>query len=203
MAMEMEAHCPEVDLALSIGVRNIFSSFDGDSGRVRVSPYANKESGELLDADVYKIASKTFDRVFDYATLKIIARQMISFGDCFGFLLVKGSQINRIVILPPWEMFRVEDDLGVLLGFEQRRFLTESEPRCFRPAPVAHWRHNPENLYGRSQFFACRQDWGEYKAITIWQIHGDHWQSLPSFLRPKMGQRRVKLTIFERSGNRS
>ncbi len=165
--IEMCAHQPEVGTALRIAVRDIFSSEDGDdAAAVRVSPWLDDEQSVPLDRDLYEAANESLNRLFRTELLHAIAWRLLAYGDCFGNLALadgRGKGVASLILLPTWEVFRVEDNKGFLICFEQRRELDDRQPLSIYPGLVIHWRNGCHGLYGRSQFSECLPDWREYK----------------------------------------
>jgi hypothetical protein len=61
-------------------------------------------------------------------------------------------------------MFRKETDQGELIGFEQRKYVSESDPDYFfEPYKICHIRHEPDFLYGRSLWLASLDAWADVK----------------------------------------
>lgn len=162
---------PEVAQAIRISAREIYSSEDGDDqGGVKVSKWLDAEETRPLRSDLHAAASDCLRRVFDVDTLYTIAWRKISYGDCFGNIVIADRRnlgVHRLLLLPTWEMFRIETDSGELLGFEQRRMLDDQKPIRFHPGLIVHWRHNRQGLYGRSQFAECLPDWREYQRAVV------------------------------------
>lgn len=169
--IEMVHNQPEVKQALSVSTREIFSSEDGDDqAGVQVSEFLDIAKTERLNPELHKAASECLARVFPLETLHHIARPLLGYGDRFASLVIEGGRspgVNRLLLLPTWEMFRVETDSGELLGFEQRRDLDDRAPIRFHPGMIVHWRYDRRGLYGQSQFSASLPDWREYKRALI------------------------------------
>ena len=166
--VEMAAHQPEVGTALRIMSCDAYSSEDGDDGAaVEVSPWLDSEKTEALDPVILAAASETLSRLFRSEILQQIAWRILAYGDCFGNLALaegRGARgVAGLILLPTWEVFRIQDDRGFLIGFEQRRELDDRAPIRIYPGLIVHWRNGCYGLYGRSQFYECLSEWREYK----------------------------------------
>jgi hypothetical protein len=96
----------------------------------------------------------------------MVVWRLLAYGDCFGNLALAdrpNKGVANLILLPTWEIFRIQDDRGFLIGFEQRRELDDRNPLAIYPGLVVHWRNGCFGLYGRSQFQECLSDWREYK----------------------------------------
>lgn len=151
---------------LSYAARDTFSDLSG-SGRGWTIPPTIDEKGEIpVDSEVFDIVTQLKNRRFggEYVIggnrFKPAVQEGVGFGDSFWSMGIRreggGSnkyEIYRTLKLPPWELFRMETDQGLLLGFEQRRYLTQETPYAFfLPSQMIHFRYEPRNLYGRSIF---------------------------------------------------
>ncbi len=165
--IEMTAHQPEVGTALKIAVRDIYSSEDGDdAAAIEISPWLDTQQTTPLDTQLYDAASESLARLFRPELLHAIAWRLLAYGDCFGNIALsegRAKGVASLILLPTWEVFRVEDDKGFLICFEQRRELDDRHPLTLYPGLVTHWRNGCYGLYGRSQFSECLPDWREYK----------------------------------------
>lgn len=173
--IEIRENCPEAGTAIAIISDDCFSSADGDDYGVVVSE--EDVQGDRLDPEVYEIASNCLRQVLQLSTLKKVVDRMVSYGDCFGEMIIETRKADRgvkaIQLLPTWEMFRVEDR-GILQQFEQRRMLIDNSPVVFTPAEVVHWRYQHDFLYGRSQWAQSVPDWVNLKkALHNYMLAGN------------------------------
>lgn len=151
-------HCAIVGLAVDILTDAIMSSADGDDQGFAIADTlndnitpVNPQVKEILDNLIYKVLSK--------GSLDQIPLNFLMYGDAFLSLgISKKYQIERVLVLPTWEMFRIEDNQGQLLGFQQRSNLVDSLPLDFSPYNCVHWRYRKDVLYGRSLFHECIDD---------------------------------------------
>jgi len=164
--LELTEYCPEAAKATQVLVSSAFSSADGDDQGVTLSDTCN--DGTPLDAIVYEIGMAAIARVLPLSSLMMATERILSYGDCFAEISIdeRANQINGLMFLPTWEMFRVEMQ-GELQRFDQRRRLYEENPAVsFPPAKIIHWRYRRKNLYGRSLYNEGLEDWGRLKRAT-------------------------------------
>jgi len=164
--LELTEYCPEAAKATQVLVSSAFSSADGDDQGVTLSDTCN--DGTPLDAMVYEIGMAAIARVLPLSSLMMATERILSYGDCFAEISIdeRANQINGLMFLPTWEMFRVEVQ-GELQRFDQRRRLYEENPAVsFPPAKIIHWRYRRKNLYGRSLYNEGLEDWGRLKRAT-------------------------------------
>jgi hypothetical protein len=151
--IELKEFCPEIGLALNEIGDSFFSSSTGDDQGFRISEFANADPKDKtpVDPEVKKILDRLINEVIGGLALQNVPEELCSAGDAFGSIGIdlKAREIRSILMMPTWEMFRVEDDSGVLQRFEQRRYLTDGEAINFHPIRMVHWRHNRKRLYGR------------------------------------------------------
>jgi hypothetical protein len=158
--------CPEASKSIQILISSAFSSADGDDQGFTLSDTCNDETP--LDAMVYEIGMGAIGRVLTTSNLAMACERILSHGDCFAELSIdeRASQVNGLMFLPTWEMFRVEVQ-GDLQRFDQRRRLWEENAEVsFPPAKIVHWRYRRKNIYGRSLFNESLEDWGRLKRST-------------------------------------
>ncbi|MBE9178613.1 hypothetical protein IQ268_08580 [Oculatella sp. LEGE 06141] len=168
--VEMRTWCPEVATTLSILRDDILGSENGDSLGLTISDTLEDDETPV-DPDVKAICTDLFNRldVLDIATLGQIIDRALGDGDAFLSIGIdrdgtrKGQLgISRTLALPTWTMFRLEEDNGLLLGYEQRVRLQGEPLHYFYPPQIVHFRHRRQTLYGQS----------------IWRQSGDDWQKL-------------------------
>jgi hypothetical protein len=159
--IEMCEWCPEVSKAIQEIISSALSSADGDDQGFTLK-------ADLIDEEVYKICMACLERVLPISTVAMILERMLSYGDAFSELCLdeRGGQVEGLMLLPTWELFRVESQ-GEVLRFDQRRRLWEESPEIgFMPAKLIHWRYRRKNLYGRSLFNESISDWGNLRRAT-------------------------------------
>lgn len=173
--IEMTTYCVEARSVLSYLARDVFSSSDGDDqGFTCAETLEDNETP--VDPQVRDIILDLLQRrnggdyVLGGGLLKKAVRWAVGYGDCFLEISIDREGISRgdycvsnSMYLPTWEIFRVEDDRGQLLGYEQRRRLQDPDPIQFHPLALAHFRFEPEYLYGQSIFKQSLQDWVRLK----------------------------------------
>ncbi len=160
---EMMEYCPEVTTTLNEICGSIWASDDGDDLGFSLSDEITP--GVNIDPEVKKILDRLIDEVIGGTTLELAAERMLQWGDAFGGIGVntKLMQIDRLTFLPTWEMFRIEDNQARLLGYEQRKYLSDHEFGLFHPLTVCHWRYRRKMLYGRSLYKESIDDWCRLK----------------------------------------
>jgi hypothetical protein len=177
---EAYEYCYEVVHTLNLAVNAVFCSTDGDDQGFTVAPdynFGTDQSPDLvnIDPDVYSIALEVIRRqswVGEYVIggrkLEKSLKQSLGLGDSFLELGLEREGIgrndwvvSRTMFLPPFEMFRLEDDHGNLKGFEQRSQLDDPDAIFFPPWKICHLRYNQSALYGQSA-------WKSSIATGIW-----------------------------------
>lgn len=151
---------PEVATALDILVGDVFASQDGDDHGFTVSETLS-DNTTPVDPKLRQICLDLIDRLTMGPTLMTVVEEFLIYGDSFRSLVVDSeySRIVQVKQLPTWEMFRVEDENGVVQRFEQRRMLTDSEPPYqLHPLVCVHWRYRLQYKYGRSLFGEIIED---------------------------------------------
>lgn len=164
--IEMKEYCPEVATAIDWLRGDCPSSNDGDDRGVAIPDRDRYDNP--VDAQVLQVARDHLERVWNPSNLEMALERLIGDGDFFAELSMQlrgERQVNGLMFLPTWEMFRVEPQ-GVLQGFEQRRYLVDSDPIRFAPLKVVHGRYRRKNLYGRSLFLESLDDWVRLKEAT-------------------------------------
>lgn len=177
--IEMTTWCVEARSVLSYLARDVFSSSDGDNQGFSVA--------DTLDDNLTPVNPEIRDIILDLLRrrnggdyviggnfLKKAVRQAVGWGDSFIEISIDREGISpsdycvsNSIYLPPWEVFRVEDDRGQLLGFEQRRRLQDPDPIQFHPLSVVHFRYEQDYLYGQSIFLQSISDWAKLKDATF------------------------------------
>ena len=150
--LEAIATLPEAATAIDIISRDCFSSQDGDDlGFVIPETMAD---GTRIDPQVIEIGNACIDRIMRGDSLKIVAQEMLEGGDSFRSMIINSSrtEIMRLKELPAWEMFRVENDDGLVERFEQRKWMDDVDSIVIHPIVCTHWRFRRNSLYGRALF---------------------------------------------------
>lgn len=162
--IEIRDYCPEVGTAIDVIRGDVPSSSDGDDVGFGIPDDDRYENP--VDARVLDIARSCADRVWRPSAVAMAVDRMVSYGDYFFELDIKltgGREVSGGQFLPSWELFRVEEN-GCLLGYEQRRYLSERD--CdyrFQPVKIVHGRFRRNNLYGRSLWNESLEDWAKLK----------------------------------------
>jgi hypothetical protein len=181
--IEMWEYCPEIATAISEISDSVWSSDDGDDQGFTISTTLN-DNVTSIDKNVYSILLE-FINNFLHDTKPAIER-LLMYGDAFANigLDVKNKTINKVLFLPTWEIFRIEDNQGNLgmlgengqiIGFQQRKYLTVNSNNLwqddngrteisYHPLSIVHWRKDRKTLYGRSLFYQSTGDWDALKA---------------------------------------
>ena len=177
--IEMREYCYEVRHCLSMAKQDAFSSTDGDDVGYAIAD--TLEDGSRINADTKAIALDVITRKESHESylcgglkLQKALELVLAYGDCFGSLAIEKEGIgrddygiSRMMYLPTWKIFRIEDNQGNLQRFEQRRRLNQDPPEyVFLPPQIVHWRHEPQGLYGRSLFDASIYAWQNLQAAT-------------------------------------
>ena len=164
--IEMVRFCPEVATAKEIIRKSCLLSDDGDDFGFTIAKELSDKS--LVNPTVYTILMNLIETTLGGQILEPAVSRMIAYGDSFASigLSKSNSKVERILFLPTWEVFRLEDNKGQLLGFEQRRSLSDAQPIQFHPIQIVHWRYQRQNLYGNSLFAECLPDWRGLKSST-------------------------------------
>ena len=165
--IEMYEYCTEVATAISEITDSVWSSDDGDDQGFGISPTLN-DNETKVNPNVERILRRVIDEVIGGITLEPAAERILIYGDAFASLGINSRkmQVERVLFVPTWEMFRIEDNQAQLLGFEQRRYLSDSDAIRFHPIACVHWRYRRKTLYGRSLFHESVDDWKKLKAAT-------------------------------------
>lgn len=181
--IEMWEYCPEIALAIEIITNDTFSSDDGDDQGFAIGGFLNDDITPI-NPRINEILNNLLDRVIGGLKLERAVERMLIYGDSFASLGIDfgRKEIEKILFLPTWEMFRIEDNQGNLLRYEQRRYLSNTFERpvsttefdnskfgdaiAFHPLQIVHWRFRRKSLYGRSLFYESVSDWEYLKEST-------------------------------------
>lgn len=158
--IEMREYSPEIAFAVETIFSDVLSSADGDDQGFAIAQELS--NGTAVNPGVRKILEECRERIFTRSLLEMIGDRLLNFGDCFVNRAVDLNlrQVSGLVVLPTWEVFRVEID-GQLEYFEQRRSLWGADPIRLEPITISHFRYRRQNLYGRALFEESRSDWQE------------------------------------------
>lgn len=165
--VEMFEHCPEISTAIHRITDSVWSSLDGDNRGFAIAP-SLKGGQEKLDADIQYILERFVSEIIDAEDPSWISNHLLAYGDVFcsvGIHLSK-RRISQLLPIPTWETYRIEDNSGILEGYEQRRYHTIGglcDSIFFTPGLFTHWRFRKYKLYGRGLFYNSIDDWNNLK----------------------------------------
>ena len=203
--VEAFEYCYEVHHTCTLAANSAFSSTDGDDQGFTVAPDYNfgttdKPNLQPIHPTTYQICLDVIRReswageyVIGGDKLQKGLMQLLGLGDTFLELEIDREGIgrndwcvSRTMYLPTYEVFRKESDQGVLMGYEQRRYLDDKEAIKFDPYRVVHLRHDQHHLYGRSA-------WKQSIATGKWAAVKDAWKNLGIAARDLA----INPTVFE------
>lgn len=173
--IEIRTHNPEVAKAIAIQRDDTFSSEHGDDQGFWVSDWIDRRNTVPIDPQVKDLLDEFIYQHFGAEQGKPTVAEALTVGDSFSEIVFTPDlrQIERLIRLPVGEMFRIEDDFGYLVGFEQRQYLHQ-EARSqstrgifYNPMQIVHWRYQPGRLYGQSLFEESIPDWEDLKEGEI------------------------------------
>jgi hypothetical protein len=168
--IEMWHFCPEVATAIDIIASDVFASDDGDDQGFYIADTLN-DNETAIDPKVYDILNRLIEDVLGGLNCYRAVEWLLMFGDSFANLSINipARKVDGLLFLPTWEVFRIENNRGKLLGFQQRKWLSNSEQSAinFHPFQIVHWRYRRKYLYGRSQFLESIRDWDNLKNATF------------------------------------
>ncbi len=167
--IEISEYCPELHLAGGEISDAIWSSADGDDQGFKIGEHLDEDNTIAIDAEVKLILDRLMEEVIGGIKLEPASLRLIKYGDSFGSIGINIAlrQIDSLLFLPTWEMFRVENNHGELLRFEQRRYLGDGSPIEFHPMRVVHWRYKRNFLYGEPLWGKGTLDeWDKLKQAT-------------------------------------
>lgn len=164
--IEMAEWCPEVAAAIDILTGDSLQSEDGDDVGFTIGDTLN-DGVTPVDPEVQAIGIDLINRVLGGSALEPAIERFLCYGDAFANISIdpKRREINNILFLPTWELFRVEEQ-GQLIRFEQRQRVYDADPIKMHPITVCHWRYRRKFLYGRSLFEESKTDWAKLKDAT-------------------------------------
>lgn len=148
--IELREHCPEIGLALTEISDSVWSSIDGDDSGFKLGDCIDDNNEIAIEPEIADILQRLLDDVIGGLNLEVVPKELCAYGDSFASLGIdlKARQIQSILFLPCWEMFRVEGNDGRLWRFEQRQSMVDGNLLEFHPLRVVHWRYKRERLYG-------------------------------------------------------
>jgi len=164
--IEMITYCQPVKKASRVLLDYVFSSPDGiDQGLSIDEKVGPADDAAAVNPEIKRVGDELIKRIGMQA-LRLMAKRTLEHGDSFVEKIVSvgsgpaGLTISGIQVLPTFQMFRIEDDHGRLMRFEQRRSLYNAEDTIrFTPVQITHTRYDQEYLYGRSFFSTSQPDW--------------------------------------------
>jgi hypothetical protein len=171
----MKTYCPEIAKAIAIQRDDAFSSENGDDLGFRISNWIDREKKIPVDLEIKDLLDNFIYENLGAEFCKPILAEAISLGDSFCEIVFDKNftKIERLLRLPVGEMFRVEDRQGMLMRFEQRRYLNENVGSTnaagieYHPAQIIHWRYQANHIYGQSLYEESTSDWEDLKKGEI------------------------------------
>lgn len=167
LLQEINRYCPEVAKTIEVITDDVFSSEDGDDQGWKIAD--EKPDGTPVNARIKKELDLLILNVIGGRELRWAVEGILEDGDAFGFIILNKelTSIERIMELPTWELFRIEDDQGVLEKFEQRQSIYDTAPIQLEPILTVHWRYRKDKLYGRALALELLPDWEDLKEVLI------------------------------------
>lgn len=175
--IEMQTYCPEINTAVATQRDDCFSSEHGDDQGLYISDWIDRENKIPVDPIIKRLCDDFIYEHFGAEQGKPTVLEALTVGDSFSEVVFdkKMTKIERIMRLPVGEMFRIEDNQGYLLRFEQRHYESQDLStsgndlvgNAFSPLQIIHWRYQPYRLYGRSLFEVAKADWEDLKKGEI------------------------------------
>lgn len=178
--LELNQWCYEVFHSLEMAADDAFASSDGDDRGWSIADTLDDDETPV-NPEVFAIAEEIRLRKQDFSAyviggdrLKKGLRWALGKGEFFLELGIEREGISqnkskdfgiaKTLYLPTFEMFRKETDQGELIGFEQRKYLSSSDPDYFfEPHKIIHTRHSENFLYGRSLWYTSLDAWRDVK----------------------------------------
>lgn len=179
--IEIQDGCYEAKESLRFAKLDVFASSDGDDSGFTISETTD-DNKTAVNPEILEIADQVIRRKqsFDEYVIGGLKLQQglesaLMNGDSFLSLQIdlKQKEVVRSLYLPPWEIYRMEDDQGYLLGFEQRRSPTylsnnnnAQDSRFFYAPQIVHIRNDRDRLYGVSLWTTSVNQgiWQQYKS---------------------------------------
>ncbi len=157
MVLDAIAKLPEARTAIGFWCDAVCSSADGDDRGVATAEHIDRLDTIPIDPEVGQIADETIDRLFPVEVIQAIAEHLLVSGDDFRHAKIVKKDIDRLIILPRWQMFRREED-GMVEGFYYKKYATDKDADRYDPKNTFHWRFRPVGKYGRSIFESSKDD---------------------------------------------
>jgi hypothetical protein len=161
---EMRELSSEVGTAISTLCDDALSHYTGDSG-LAINEFVDTDNNAPIDPITKDIVNRFIYQKATTNEIRCWMDEYLSTGDCFIEIIFDKTmtKIENFLVLPTWEMFRIEDNSGRLLGYQQRRHLSDTS-REFHPLQIIHCRYQRKKLYGRALFEELRPDWQGLKS---------------------------------------
>lgn len=152
--IDLVSNCPEVATALEVICAYALSSSTGDEMGFTVT-----ETEDDSQPETVAIARDLVARTLSLSGCWQAIWRSLAWGDAFAMLDIdtRAMQISRVLLLPTWQTFRIEDIYGNMERFEQRMGMNQVVQ--MHPLLVVHWRYNRRYLYGRSLFREALSEW--------------------------------------------
>lgn len=158
--IDLVENCWAASHGLSMVANDVFTGSDPDEQGITV---------ECDDVKIKAILDKVTDSFERDDFIRIVTR-FLGYGDAFVEIAfdTKSTQpsVKDYVVLPTWEMFRVETAIGELSHFEQRKYVYEETSIQIPSWKLMHFRFNPKFLYGRSVFDSLTSTWQKLREVS-------------------------------------
>jgi hypothetical protein len=157
---EARSQCSVIATAINQLCDDSLAHYSGDGG-IFCSDYTDRNRENPIDQKTKAIINDFLYSLATPANLRPWVDEYLSTGDCFVELRFDSrfTRIEGFLHLPAWELFRIENDRGLLSGYEQRRHLQDSRAVVFDPLQIIHFRYQRRRLYGVALFEECLADW--------------------------------------------
>lgn len=173
--IEIKTHSRHARHSLSYAVRDTFGSTDGDDQGWSIAK--DIEDGKAIDKQVYDIILELKNRKFQGEYLiggdkmNRALTECLAYGDSFLTWSAEKDKrgvwsLSRTVYLPTWQMFRCEDEQGVVTHYEQR-FGLGNEAIAIVPVKVVQFSHERDKKYGQSIFRQSLANWADVKDAVM------------------------------------
>jgi hypothetical protein len=161
---EMRELSSEVGTAINMLCDDALSHYTGDTG-LSIGEYVDADDKVSIDPATKEIVNRFIYQNAPTNEIRCWMDEYLSTGDCFIEIIFDRAttRIENFLVLPTWEMFRIEDNSGRLVGYQQRRHLSDTS-REFHPLQIIHCRYQRKKLYGRALFDELRADWSGLKS---------------------------------------
>jgi hypothetical protein len=161
---EMRELSSEVGTAINMLCDDALSHYTGDAG-LCINEHVDADGKVPIDPATKSIVDRFIYQNAPTSEIRLWMDEYLSTGDCFIEIIFDRAttKIQNFLVLPTWEMFRIEDNSGRLIGYQQRRHLSDTG-RELHPLQVIHCRYQRKRLYGRALFEELRPDWAGLKS---------------------------------------